>query len=1142
MTLGDLIVRIGADISGFVTAMKSVVDQVDDAAEKVESRLESIGNVGQRLAEVGAEMTAAITLPLEEIGRRALETAATFEQTQVAFTTFLGSAAEAHAMLGQLYNFAATTPFQIGGVLQGSRTLLAMGFAAKDIVPILRTLGDAASGLGVGQAGLERFVFHLGQIRALGHIDGMILRELGQNGIAAAQMIADYMGKSVPEITKMVTAKDPKLDADTVINALMRGMNAQFGGGMKDQMQTLGGMWSNFKDQITLAAVQIGNVLLPAGKALLEIGTQILTLVKEMSDWFAALPAPIQGAAIALAAMAAAAGPVLVAIGGIGMLLPGIVAVITPLAGALGISVVALGGWAVAIAAALAALAALGTWIFAHWEGVKAAASQVFSGIADIWNATLGVAINWVKDKIQAFVEWSSPVWQFFGGAIKEVWQALADYVHTIWDGLKHDVFDPMMAWLKSIPGVSAGIAKIAGAGSAFDKGEEDKKDRDTIRAAESTMHLGANAFQVTPQAEAWDEKHKHQIEQYQQALATLRQEHEKGKVSTEELTEAERAYQQLLAQKPPKFGAPEKEKKGDSKLDHNALDALSGIKAHEEALLNLQRAAIEHQYQMSQMPAMDKTRFGEADAEAEAQREIAAAEKRRQALDAISLKERDEVVQNINDKLKLYKGEQSGYEKLVAAKTAAEDKYQAELQKNKFAEESVLKRVNEQKEAEERRHHNEVLKEARQHADAMASLQQSVAQMQEQHAQSIRGLREKEAQLRLDLGEITKAQYLAIKQREIDEAYAMELKALDDEQRLLDEAYARARAEANTPEEKQRIDDDFGKRQVVLTGKRQQTMDRHASDTQGVQIEQTKDTYDTIFKPLETSGASALTGLIEGTKTLGQAWRGVVTGMLGSWIQTLSQMAARWVAHKAMELLLHVSTNHAKLASDTVYTGQSYILEFGLYLKKQLLKALDWILHLGHNARKIASDAATNAVSVAQAATAALAKQAIVTPINVALALSYAGLAAAGAFADNIMLGIPIATAMGATAYGIGSGFAGLAAFEQGGLVPGTGLAMLHGGEMVLPQHLSESIQAMVALSGRMLQNPEALTRMPGGEMKAVNELRDSGSGFQSGDINHHWGGVTMHVHNSKADPLTEDKVFDAFQRAVRRRNMKMA
>jgi flagellar biosynthesis/type III secretory pathway ATPase len=52
-TLGDLMIRVGAEIDGFTTAMKSVIDQVDDMGDQVSAKLESIADVGGRLVMVG---------------------------------------------------------------------------------------------------------------------------------------------------------------------------------------------------------------------------------------------------------------------------------------------------------------------------------------------------------------------------------------------------------------------------------------------------------------------------------------------------------------------------------------------------------------------------------------------------------------------------------------------------------------------------------------------------------------------------------------------------------------------------------------------------------------------------------------------------------------------------------------------------------------------------------------------------------------------------------------------------------------------------------------------------------------------------------------------------------------------------------
>lgn len=368
--LGDLIIIVGADIDGFKSAMKDAVDQIDYFSDEIEKRFKSIESVGQRLAEVGAGLTAAVTLPLVGLGTAALTTAAQFETTQIAFNTLSGSAAAASEQLAALYKFAAETPFEVAGVLKASRTLTAMQFAARDVIPVMRTLGDAASGLGLGQEGLDRLVFHMGQIKALGTIDGHILREMGQQGINAGQMLADALGKTVPEVMDMVHNK--AIGATTAINALLAGMSRDFGGLMQNQSESLAGLWSNLKDNVTLSLVEIGNVLLPIGKQIVQFLMDVTAEVKVAAKWFADLPAPVQSAVGAFAAIAALAGPIMAFIGGLAFVLPPVIALISATSIALGTTTVALAGATAGLSLLLPLLVGFGVWISQNVSGVKA--------------------------------------------------------------------------------------------------------------------------------------------------------------------------------------------------------------------------------------------------------------------------------------------------------------------------------------------------------------------------------------------------------------------------------------------------------------------------------------------------------------------------------------------------------------------------------------------------------------------------------------------------------------------------------------------------------------------------------------------------------------------------------------------------
>ena len=53
------------------------------------------------------------------------------------------------------------------------------------------------------------------------------------------------------------------VDASVAVPALLEGMNKKFGGLMEQQMQTIGGMWSNLKDQIGFTLADIGKAMTP---------------------------------------------------------------------------------------------------------------------------------------------------------------------------------------------------------------------------------------------------------------------------------------------------------------------------------------------------------------------------------------------------------------------------------------------------------------------------------------------------------------------------------------------------------------------------------------------------------------------------------------------------------------------------------------------------------------------------------------------------------------------------------------------------------------------------------------------------------------------------------------------------------------
>jgi phage tail tape-measure protein len=155
-SLGRFQVFVGADISEFEKKIKQVQRGLDKMVGRDFARF--AGQV--RTAMMG--LAGALGL----VGVAAVTSAAQLEQQKVAFTTLLKSAQKADDFLRKLQSFAAATPFQFDELVDASKKMLAFGFAADDVLPTLRKVGDAAAGLGLGGDGIDRIVRALGQMQS----------------------------------------------------------------------------------------------------------------------------------------------------------------------------------------------------------------------------------------------------------------------------------------------------------------------------------------------------------------------------------------------------------------------------------------------------------------------------------------------------------------------------------------------------------------------------------------------------------------------------------------------------------------------------------------------------------------------------------------------------------------------------------------------------------------------------------------------------------------------------------------------------------------------------------------------------------------------------------------------------------------
>lgn len=357
-TVAQLLIKIGADTSELRKQLNSTKRQIRSAFG---SDFLNISNkAAVAIAGIGAAIAAA--------GVKAVEAAGKLQNVQTAFTNMLGSAQKAAAFTKELQGFAAATPFEFNQVTSAAQKFLAFGFTAEQVIPTLTAVGDAAAGVGLGADGIDRVTLALGQMAAKSRIQSDEMLQLTEAGIPAWQMLADKIGKSVPEVMDMVSKGG--VDAATGINALVEGMNQKFGGMMEQQSHTIQGTWSTLMDGIDQTAAQVG--------LRLAENFNVTSIFESLGNTMNDFAQTVQTSGIAEAFRTAIPTEFQIAIIGIGTALVGVAIPAIALGATALIGFLAPLGAAISAAAPfIAAAVAIATALYALWERGTTAAEMI---------------------------------------------------------------------------------------------------------------------------------------------------------------------------------------------------------------------------------------------------------------------------------------------------------------------------------------------------------------------------------------------------------------------------------------------------------------------------------------------------------------------------------------------------------------------------------------------------------------------------------------------------------------------------------------------------------------------------------------------------------------------------------------------
>lgn len=198
---------------------------------------------------------------------------AEMEQYTTSLEVMLGSASKASAMIEKMRDFAAKTPLTLENVISGGSLLMSYGVDESNLIDTMTKLGNLASG---NAEKMDRITLAYGQMLAKGKVTGEELRQMTEAGVPLQTALAESIGVTGEEFSKMVSAGKVGIDdLNKAITGLTTG-NGKFAGMMEKQSQTMQGMLSTLQDNLSEFMRKMGEGAFGEVKSALQEASDLL--------------------------------------------------------------------------------------------------------------------------------------------------------------------------------------------------------------------------------------------------------------------------------------------------------------------------------------------------------------------------------------------------------------------------------------------------------------------------------------------------------------------------------------------------------------------------------------------------------------------------------------------------------------------------------------------------------------------------------------------------------------------------------------------------------------------------------------------------------------------------------------------------
>lgn len=244
---------ITGDNSNFLRRLREVENGVKNTSKQIEQSGLGIEELFNRMTKAAAAFGAGFAA--KELISNIVQVRGEFQRLEVAFKTMLGSEDKANSLMQQLVKTAATTPFDLQGVTNGAKQLLAYGEDVEKVNDDLIRLGNIAAGLSMP---LGDIVYLYGTTMTQGRLYTQDLNQFAGRGIPMIRELAKQFGVAENEVQGLVEAGKVGFPEVQKVIMSLTDEGGMFFNLMQEQSKTITGQISNIEDSISTMFNEIG--------------------------------------------------------------------------------------------------------------------------------------------------------------------------------------------------------------------------------------------------------------------------------------------------------------------------------------------------------------------------------------------------------------------------------------------------------------------------------------------------------------------------------------------------------------------------------------------------------------------------------------------------------------------------------------------------------------------------------------------------------------------------------------------------------------------------------------------------------------------------------------------------------------------